>query len=257
VAVTLTVLGGSPAWPNPGQAASGYLLERNGTRILIDCGSGIASEIRALDPGPLTAVVISHFHADHWFDLVPLHYAYRYGSWHDRERPALHLPPGGRQALDTLASVWGGSVETFDAAFRMAEYDGRSELRIGAMRFRFAPSLHYTPCFSMEIAAPEGTIVYSGDSAPTERLVDFAADADIFICEASLRDARGDSTERGHMDAAEAGSIAERAHVRKLVLTHVPAENGSEAVVAQAAERYAGPIELARPALRLELTRTG
>ena len=55
------------------------MVESDQSRVLLDCGSGIASEIRAHDPGPLTDIVISHFHADHWFDLVPLHYAYRYG----------------------------------------------------------------------------------------------------------------------------------------------------------------------------------
>ena len=84
MSLAFTVLGGSPAWPNPGQAASGYVVESDGTRLLMDCGSGIAAELRARDPGPLTAIVISHFHADHWFDLVPLHYAYLFGNWNTR-----------------------------------------------------------------------------------------------------------------------------------------------------------------------------
>ena len=104
----LTVLGGSPAWPNPGQAASGYLVETERVRMLVDCGSGVATELRAHDPGPLTDIVISHFHADHWFDLVPLHYAHRYGSWADRPHANLYLPPGGRaveQVEDALGQL--------------------------------------------------------------------------------------------------------------------------------------------------------
>jgi hypothetical protein len=79
-----------------------------------------AGRTQALDTRPLTDVLITHFHADHWFDLVPLHYAFRYGSWHDRPKPALHLPPGGRGVLDTVASVWDGSVETFEAVHAVA-----------------------------------------------------------------------------------------------------------------------------------------
>ena len=152
--LALTVLGGSPAWPNPGQAASGYLVESERSRVLLDCGSGIASELRAHDPGPLTDIVISHFHADHWFDLVPLHYAYRYGSWSDRPRASLHLPPGGRSVLDRVAAVWDGSVETFEAAWTVEEYDPQLDMRLGDMRFSFAPSLHYTTCYSVKIDAP-------------------------------------------------------------------------------------------------------
>jgi len=251
--LALTVLGGSPAWPNPGQAASGYVVESARSRVLLDCGSGIASELRAHDPGPLTDIVISHFHADHWFDLVPLHYAYRYGSWSDRPRASLHLPPGGRSVLDRVAAVWDGSVETFEAAWNVEEYDPQLDMRLGDMRFSFAPSLHYTTCYSIKIDAGGSTIAYSADTAPTERLARFAHGADLFLCEASLKDAKGDSTERGHMDATEAGREAARAGVKRLLLTHVPAENGSGEVIERAAAEYSGPIEIAHPGLRIEV----
>ena len=251
--LVLTVLGGSPAWPNPGQAASGYLVESDQARVLLDCGSGIASELRAHDPGPLTDIVISHFHADHWFDLVPLHYAYRYGSWSDRPHATLHLPPGGRSVLDRVAAVWDGSVETFEAAWTVTEYDPDVDLRIGDMRFTFAPSLHYTTCYSIKIDAGTSTIAYSADTAPTERLARFAHGADLFLCEASLKDARGDSTERGHMDATEAGREAARARVKRLLLTHVPAENGGDEVIEKARAEYSGPVEIAHPGLRIEV----
>ena len=248
-----TVLGGSPAWPNPGQAASGYLVETDQVRMLVDCGSGIATELRERDPGPLTDIVISHFHADHWFDLVPLHYAHRYGSWADRPHANLYLPPGGRAVLDTVASVWDGSVETFEAAWEISEYDPLADLRVGDLRLSFAPTKHYTTCYAIKIDAPEASIAYSADTAPTERLARFAHGADLFLCEASLKDARGDSTERGHMDATEAGREAARAGVKRLLLTHVPAENGHESVIEKAAAEYTGLIEIAHPGLRIEV----
>ena len=251
--LALTVLGGSPAWPNPGQAASGYVVEGDRGRVLVDCGSGIAAELRAHDPGPLDAVVITHFHADHCFDLVPLHYAYRYGSWRERPAPVLYLPPGGRQTLDTMASIWGGSLETFAAAFELLEFDPRGGVVVGDLHFRFAQSLHYTTCYSVEISSPSGTIVYSGDSGPTERLVEFARDADLFLCEAALRNGSVDGEDRGHLDAREAGVIAARAGAARLVLTHVPAENGDDEVLSQARQAYEGPVELARPGLRCEV----
>jgi ribonuclease BN (tRNA processing enzyme) len=248
-----TVLGGSPAWPNPDQAASGYLLEHADRRVLIDCGTGIAGELRSNDPGPLTDILITHFHADHWFDLVPLHYVFRYGIWHDRPHPALHLPPGGRQVLDTVASVWDGSVETFEAAFEVTEYDPTTDLRMGELLFSFAPCRHYTTCYSVKIDTPGSTIVYSADTAPTERLARFAHGADLFICEASLMHGSDDSEERGHMDPAEAGREAARADVQRLLLTHVPAEHDFDQVRAMAQTEFTGPVEVARPGLRYVL----
>jgi ribonuclease BN (tRNA processing enzyme) len=248
-----TVLGGSPAWPNPGQAASGYLVETDHVRMLVDCGSGIATELRAHDPGPLTDIIISHFHADHWFDLVPLHYAHRFGSWADRPHATLYLPPGGRNVLDTVAAVWDGSVETFEAAWDIREFDPQADLRVGDLRLSFAPTRHYTTCYSIKIDAPDATIAYSADTAPTERLARFAHGANLFVCEASLNDASTDSDERGHMDAAEAGREAARAGVDRLLLTHVPAENGAERVLAMARSEYPGPIEIAAPGWTIEL----
>jgi ribonuclease BN (tRNA processing enzyme) len=256
--LALTVLGGSPAWPNPRQAASGYLVEGEGLSLLLDCGWGVSPELRATDATPLTDVVISHFHPDHWFDLVPLHYAYRYGDWRGRPRPRLHLPPGGRRSLDVCSSAWGGSVESFDLAFDVSEYDPEVELRIhDGTTLRFAPSLHYTPSFSVDVRAADGArIAYSGDTAPTERLIRFAEEAPLFVCEASLLEASGDSDERGHMDALEAGEAAAKARVGRLLLTHVPVENGRERVVERARSRYSGPIDVAVPGLRLEVTTT-
>ena len=42
VALTLTILGASPAAPNTGGACSGYLLRQGNAAVLIDCGSGVA-----------------------------------------------------------------------------------------------------------------------------------------------------------------------------------------------------------------------
>jgi ribonuclease BN (tRNA processing enzyme) len=155
--------------------------------------------------------------------------------------------------LDRVAAVWDGSVETFEAAWTVEEYDPQLDMRLGDMRFSFAPSLHYTTCYSIKIDAGGSTIAYSADTAPTERLARFAHGADLFLCEASLKDAKGDSTERGHMDATEAGREAARAGVKRLLLTHVPAENGSDEVIERAAAEYSGPIEIAHPGLRIEV----
>src|SRR5262252_1246396 len=45
MSVKLTVVGCSPAWPNPGGAQSGYLLDGPG-RLLLDCGPGVLARLR-------------------------------------------------------------------------------------------------------------------------------------------------------------------------------------------------------------------
>src|SRR6266516_156281 len=66
----LEVVGCSPAWPNPGGAQSGYLIEGPG-RLLLDCGPGVLARLREQDSWPeIDAIVITHWHLDHWGDLV-------------------------------------------------------------------------------------------------------------------------------------------------------------------------------------------
>src|SRR5262252_9405307 len=69
----LTVLGGCGAWPEPGQACSGFLLEHDGFRLLIDAGyATLPRLLQLVRPGLVDAVLISHGHPDHCADLNPL-----------------------------------------------------------------------------------------------------------------------------------------------------------------------------------------
>ena len=72
----LTVLGTSGPFPRPGSACSGYLLESDNARILLDCGSGVISRLLQIcDVSALDAVVLTHLHFDHCSDIGVLRYA--------------------------------------------------------------------------------------------------------------------------------------------------------------------------------------
>src|SRR5436190_6529974 len=107
----VTVLGKSPSWQDAGGASSGYLVQDGATSLLLDCGTGVFAKLRAeLDYLGVTAVVLSHLHADHFLDLVPFSYALSYGPRRDADnpvRPALHAPPGARNCFRTIVGAWG------------------------------------------------------------------------------------------------------------------------------------------------------
>ena len=68
----LKVIGCPPAWPNPGGAQSGYLVEGPPGRVLLDCGAGVLAKLRELEDWPrIDAICLTHFHLDHWGDVVP------------------------------------------------------------------------------------------------------------------------------------------------------------------------------------------
>jgi ribonuclease BN (tRNA processing enzyme) len=253
--VKVTVLGKSPGWQDAGGACSGYLVEEGDTSLLVDCGSGVFSKLRGVrDYVDLDAVVITHMHPDHYFDLVPYACALTYGPRGHGGRgadsggprlPRLLVPPDGAALLHTMA-VAGGQPHLLDGAFDVAEYDVEQPARIGGLDLRFQPVPHYVPANAVELrCAAGGRVTFGADHGPTDALDDFAAQTDLLFLEATLP-APEDHEPRGHLTAGEAGEHAARCRARRLVLTHISDELDGDRALAQAREAFDGPVELAR-----------
>jgi ribonuclease BN (tRNA processing enzyme) len=226
--VRLTVIGCSPTWPNPGGAQSGYLVEAGGDRLLLDCGPGVLSRLRVAEPWPLIdGIVLSHLHFDHCGDLWAWLWGLLVGPARGLTGPELWLPHGGRSELDRLAPA-----HLFAQAFTLREYDEDVPFTVAgfSLRARSVPHYGYT-AFALRVQRAGRVLAYSGDSAPSEALVDVARDADLFLCEATL-DEPESPTARGHLTAADAQDAAHRANARRLLLTHRsverPAPDGAE-----------------------------
>src|SRR4051794_39515652 len=178
----VTVLGKSPSWQDAGGACSGYLVEHDGRRVLLDCGNGVFGKLRAVcSYADVEAVVLSHLHADHFLDLVPFSYALSFGSERGEEsaRPALHAPQGAADTFRRVAGAW-GSEELIVDAFDVREYTPADTLQIGPLRVRFHPVSHFVPTCAVEFSAPDGgsgRFVFGADTAPTDELVAFARGA--------------------------------------------------------------------------------
>jgi ribonuclease BN (tRNA processing enzyme) len=69
----VTILGCRSGMPANGQPSSGYLVTAGCAAILLDCGPGIATALGTVAaPHGLSALVVSHLHLDHCYDLLPL-----------------------------------------------------------------------------------------------------------------------------------------------------------------------------------------
>src|SRR3954453_23755001 len=91
----VVVLGGCGAWPEPGRACSGFLLEHDGFRVALDLGYGTLSRLLELlgstRAAGLDAVVETHDHPDHVVDLHGLFRARLYDGQHF-QRISLYAP---------------------------------------------------------------------------------------------------------------------------------------------------------------------
>lgn len=221
----LTVIGSSPAWPNPGSAHSGYLVE-GPERILLDCGPGVLGRFRERDGWPdVDGIAITHFHLDHWGDLVP----WVWGSFYlatdgPVPRPKLWVQPGGMDYLAALGERL-GFPDMFERAFELSEYGAGTPFGIGALRITAVRVPHYTlQTYAFRVENGSRVLAYSGDSAPCDELVEAARDADLFVCEATLLRGELDGQPRGHLSLEEAVAAFEASGAKRLLVTHRPCE---------------------------------
>lgn len=256
----LTVLGGAAACPNPGQGSSAYLVEHDGTRLLLDCGPDTLSVLRAhTDFRAIDAVVISHIHSDHTIDLVPYRYGLKYGPGRVDRRIPLWLPPGGLDFLDRLAAAFAAGDEPpspfFSEVFAAEEYDPAAARTLGPFTVRFQATRHYVPCWAIRVEAAGKALVYSADTGPSGDVVAFARDADLFVCEGTWLAGMVDVSDAkaGHLTAAKAGEMAAEAGAGRLLLTHMWEELGFERYREEAQRAFGHRVELARPGLVVEV----
>jgi ribonuclease BN (tRNA processing enzyme) len=257
-ALRITVLGKSPSWQDAGGACSGYLIETDGTKVLLDCGNGVFGKLRErIDYTELDGVIISHLHADHFLDLVPYSYALIYAprqqpvpvhTWDGTDEPArprLVAPPGATETFQRVVGAWGND-DLIESAFRIEEYEPGETVEIGELRATFHPVPHFVETFAVRINTEgSGDLVYSADTRPGNEIVDAAEGADLLIIEGTLP--RPERTgHRGHLTPEEAGEHAREAGAKRVVITHISDELGDEWAREQAEQGFGGAVEIAR-----------
>ena len=217
----LDVIGSSPAWPNPGGACSGYLVDR---RLLLDCGPGVLAKLREREPWPtVEAIAITHLHLDHWGDLVPWVWGSLFGPGEGMPKPELWLPPGAPQELAPVLEKLGGG-DMLERAFDVREYEARVPFRAAALEVTAIPVHHYDMrAFGFRVVG-DRVLAYSGDSGPCDTLAEIARDADLLLAEATLENGGYDGPGRGHLSASEVQETADGARALRTILTHRPVE---------------------------------
>lgn len=233
-----TVVGYWGGFPGKGEATSGYLLEEDGFSLLFDCGSGVLSQLQHYIPiSRLDAVCLSHYHHDHIADLGPLQYARLVACelLQTNQPLSIYGHRGEREHFERLTY----RTHTIGIA-----YDPDQTLTIGPFRISFLKTLHPVLCYAMRIEAAGKTIVYTADTAYFDALAYFAKGADLLVSECSLYKEQNGQT-IGHMNAAEAGTVARKANCRHLLLTHLPHFGNHRQLLQTAKSVFPGDVSLA------------
>ncbi|MFG2608031.1 MBL fold metallo-hydrolase [Streptomyces sp. NPDC048514] len=243
--LTLTVLGTASPHPGPDRPCSGYLLSGGGAEVWVDAGPGTFAALqRHTDPARLTAVWISHLHADHSADLLSAAYAFAFGGM-TPPAPVPVYAPG--DCARRLAGFFGrADVDFLKGVFDFRDlYDGH-DVRHWNLRLTARAVAHDTEAYGLRAECQGSVLAYSGDTGPCPALTELATRADLFLCEADVdRHREGEGPRPVHLTPEDAGRIAREARVRELLVTHVGPTLTREAAAARAAAVFGRPTHMA------------
>jgi len=244
--VFTTVLGGCGAWPGAGQACSGYLIEHDGFRLLVDPGYAVVPRLlERIGAEEVDAVLVSHGHPDHCADLHPLLRARAFG---DAPAPPLpvHALPG---AVDRVLAL----DRTVRDAHAVREFAAGDRFEVGPFRVDTWQLPHFMPNAGVRLAAAGTVLAYTGDTGPSPAIADLARGADLFLAEATYAEEVPADSAAYLSSAWQAGEVAARADVGRLLLTHLQPATAPAGAVAAARRAYRGEIAVAQGGLVADL----
>jgi ribonuclease Z len=255
--VHFVFLGSSGAIPGRNRDTTSLVFVGPRDAVLVDCGGSPAQKLMlaGTDPRALSRVVITHIHPDHAYGLpslvqtlfllgrtTPLHLACR--EEHEAPLRALLGIFGLLERPGLFPVVWEPVPAREGFTIGTPGVGTPGDFALTA-----SPNAHGgMPNMALRFEAPGGpAVVYSSDTEPCAAVEVLARGAHTLIHEATFSERRP----RGigaHSTAAQAGEIAARAGVTRLILAHIDAGLHGEldALREEARARFSGEVEIAR-----------
>jgi ribonuclease BN (tRNA processing enzyme) len=216
----------------------------------MDAGSGTFANLqRHIQIDEITAVLISHGHADHFVDTVSAFYARHYGGLGTPGLP-FYSPPDFVEEACLLVSESG--LDVMRQAFAFTDAVAGDVFDVGPFHISVFPMEHIgVQAVGYRIEADGIVLAYSGDTGPAPAVIELARDADLFLCEATYQEASRKFP--FHMSAAQAGEHATAAGAKRLLLTHILPTLDPQISGVEGATTFAGPVDVAREGAVVEI----
>jgi ribonuclease Z len=222
--------------------------------VLVDCAGSVVHRLWRIgvDPLALTHAVVTHIHADHASGLPSL---VAQLALLQRSAPLMvvcrpeHVEP--LRTLLTVFNLW-ERPGRFPVVLTPIALDiGARAFVTGRLTISTAPNEHGPmPNFAVRVDVERGSaVVYSSDTQPSAAVVALARGAGILVHEATFAERdRVPGSLGAHSSAADAGQVADRAGVRRLILTHLGAAYHADltALADEARAHFGGVVEVAQ-----------
>ncbi len=228
----LTVLGNNGPYPKANGACSGYLLEHDEVKILLDCGNGVMSNLLNIcEVKDLDAIILTHLHPDHISDVFIMRYALHQKG----VKIPLYAPSSPIEEFRRLA---------YKDVFDIREINENTKFVIGELTISFQEFKHVIKNFGICIETQDKKFVYTGDTVYDENIIEFSKGADMLLIEAGVlhRDLKYTPP---HLSAKQACQIGKKSEVNKLLLTHFNPEYSVDEYIKETLEEFDGLLMLA------------
>jgi ribonuclease BN (tRNA processing enzyme) len=250
--LTLVTAGTGTVAPSATRAGPAHWVERGDVRLLMDCGAGTTHRLAQYDlPWEhVTHVGLTHFHPDHFGELPALLFALRHAT--KRVEPLVIVGPAGTVRL-VRALAEGFGQWLLDPGYPIGILDlqaGEPFPLSSDVMLEVHPTPHTPESVAFGVTAPEGRLVYTGDTGPSQELAEWARGCELLLSECSLPD---DKAVEGHLTPRTAAGLAVGAAAGRLVLTHLYPPTDGRDVRAEVAAHYQGPVAIAADGDRFEL----
>jgi ribonuclease BN (tRNA processing enzyme) len=218
----LTILGNNGPYPQVGGATSGYLLEISGKKLLLDCGSGVFSNLlKEVKIAELSAIIISHLHFDHISDLGVLSY---YINANLSKKIKLYLPDTNPYIEQILKSN----------AYEVEFYQ-EGNLKIDSIDIIATQVLHPVKTFALTFKG-EKVFTYTADTNFCPQVEKLFANSNTLLCDACFLESNWASG-KPHMSVKGICELAKKFN-SKVILTHLNPQTDIKEYQSQAFGNY-------------------
>ncbi|MGC9357874.1 MAG: MBL fold metallo-hydrolase [Anaerolineae bacterium] len=242
-------LGVAAALPDAYHANSYLAVVHRDRYWLVDCAEGPIGRLMrvGLNPWDLEGIILTHFHPDHVYGFPALLLGLFLLGRDEEIAPKRSIPiyarPEVLERVRAFVALFNNQnwIETLSLTYHIIEPEvGALVVEDEDVTITAAPTRHSLPSIAVRFAirGTDRAFVYSSDTAPSPELEALAQNATLLFHEAT-------GEERGHTSAEEAGALAARADVERLVLIHYE-DRYADQRLAEARKTFPGLVEMAR-----------
>ena len=233
--------------------------------ILIDCGEGTTNQLMraGIPPENINHLFFTHLHSDHTFGYGQ----FLFGGWELGRRELTVVGPKGlKKHHESLLNMYEEDIEYRLSLGRpefglldveIIEIEGPGDLNCSIpAKVTTAEMVHSILTYAYRFQLGSKSIVISGDTAPTDKLIELSRDADILVNDCCLvandvyypdnpdaeKQRVWNRISETHCTPLQAAEIASRAQVKTLVLTHFPPNIDVKEIYNEASQAYSGNI---------------